>query len=375
MVLLIDDLADFHREFEKGFKATGVGLEIKCFEKVAELSAEIKRLSEANQIERLKGLIIDLSNSKEEDASKTFSVTEIIDDSFRNNSIPIFIHSAYLEYYESYKEFGTVLKIKKSPDSVREICNLFKLMNESGFLDVFSISGTLQKTLHSKIHDAFTEQFKGSEISQIIESIRHASSSAESFKSRTQETFTRMAIRALYQNAISARKVAPSDKIEEIRVNAIEHFYRRTSDFLVWTGDIFERDADKSQVVILTPRCDINNNACYDRFLVCRVLPLEGKAKKEIAKDARGYLTDNPKTSGIKSRYLVPVPSFSGGKVDLTDYFILNRTAFEGENSEYKYRISLSDELTNEIVRKFSSFLLRGGISATDEAEAAFYAE
>jgi len=374
MVLLIDDHTDFHREFQKGFEATGVGLELKCFTKVSELSAEIKQLSDAGKTEKLKGLIIDLSNSKEEDASKNFSVTEIINSSFRNNSIPIFIHSAYLEYYEEYKDFGTVLKIKKSATSVRDICNLFKLMSESGFLDIFSINGVLQNTLHDQIHKAFTEQFKGREISQILESIRNASSSAESFRDRTRETFIRMAIRALYQNTISARKIASTERIEEIKVNAIEHFYRRKSDFLAWTGDIFERVVDNSQVIILTPRCDINNNTCSDRFLVCRIVLLEGKAKKEIARDVRGYLTDNPKTSGIKSRYLVPVPSYAGGKVDLTDYFILNRTVFEGANPEYSYLISLSDELTNEVVRKFSYFILRGGISATDETEAAFYA-
>ncbi|RYH19826.1 hypothetical protein EON65_25480 [archaeon] len=63
----------------------------------------------------------------------------------------------------------------------------------------------------------------------------------------------------------------------------------------------------------------------------------------------------------------------SGGKIDLSNYSIINKNQLVGDKAVFKYTISLSDELTNEVVRKFLSYLSRGGISASEISEAEYY--
>jgi hypothetical protein len=374
MVLLIDDREDLHESFRKTFKNMEINLDLKCFNNVKDLKAEIDSLKNSGKIHLLKSLIVDLSNSKNEEENKQFAVGEIINDSFYNNSIPIFIHSGFLDYYKDFSDFGSVIKVKKTAESVVEVCRQISLMLNSGFLGIFTKDGILQRSFAKQIHEAFIEQFKGAEICQIISSISSANNkSIEDFKSRTEEVFTRIAIRSLYQNLIGAKKFEESDSVQETKINVVEHYYRRRSDFKIWTGDIFENLEDGSQVMILTPRCDINNNNCKDKFLVCSISELDSSLKREITKEPNKFLTDNPTKSGIKSRFLIPAPNYRGGKVDLTDYFQLAASELTGQKASYQMLISLSDELTNEIVRKFASYILRGGVSTAELSEASFY--
>ena len=166
-----------------------------------------------------------------------------------------------------------------------------------------------------------------------------------------------------------------TQKIEEIKINAVEHYYRRKSDFPIWTGDVFRSLADDGEVIIITPRCDINNGYCNGNYLCCKIEKLDRKRLQSFSKDTNSvhnYITDNPQNTGLKHRYLIPTPSYNGGKVDLTNHFILKHS--ELINSEkYQYCISLSDELTNDVIRKFASYILRTGISQSDLTEAAFY--
>ena len=60
-------------------------------------------------------------------------------------------------------------------------------------------------------------------------------------------------------------------------------------------------------------------------------------------------------------------PQFEGGFVD----FVKCTTVKDLENFEYV--ISLVDDLTNDVVRKLASYLLRGGISDTAYKEALYY--
>ena len=374
MILLIDDLETIHSSFKKTIATLGISLELKSFTKIEDFKMEIENLKKSNRLGLLKALIIDLSNSKEEETTKKFSASEVISESFNNNSIPIFIHSGYLEYYDDFKEYGTVIRVKKNDESIVDVCKQIKLMLDSGFLEIFGQDGLLQKTFDRQIHESFTEQFKGSEIRQILDSIFHNNgNNQDAFKKRTIDTFSRIAIRTLYQNLLSAKKIDEAQSIEEIKINVVEHYYRRKSDFKIWTGDIFENSKDNSQIVILTPRCDINNNNCKDKFICCQVTELDDKLTKEISREPDKFLTDNPMKSGIRNRFLVPAPNYRGGKVDLSDYFFVNKSDFEGTNPNFKYLISLSDELTNEIVRKFAAYILRGGISASEINEARFY--
>ena len=89
---------------------------------------------------------------------------------------------------------------------------------------------------------------------------------------------------------------------------------------------------------------------------------------KKADEEVKIQITDNSKV-GERYRFLPPSPQFNGGTVD----FLLVKTLKTEElKSKYSYVISLSDELTNDVVRKYASYMLRGGISETDFNESLF---
>lgn len=367
MILIFDDEKSVRDNFIKEVKGQDITFDIVESETKKDLKF---KLGDIQLMSNAKVIVFDLSTSKEEAETGKFEVLEYIRENYNSYALPIFIHSAFSDKVEGYDDVGTVFKIKKDADSIKQIVDKIKVFYESGFLELFCPNGYLEKEIHKAIHKSFNSQFKGEEISQILASIKKAN--PHTYRDRTLSVFERIAIRSLYQNLISARKQNDSDKIEEVKINAVEHYYRRTSDFLVWTGDIFIGD-NGSQIVIITPRCDINNGVCRDHFLVCEIEKLDKEVVKKISADINKYLTDNPQQSGIKFRFLVPTPNYSGGKVDLTKYSLININDFKGDNPRFRYLISLSDELTNEIVRKFATYILRGGISASEISEASFY--
>ena len=370
MIILFDDEKNVRDSFKKELAGQAVNLEIIESDSKKDLK---EKLESPELMKEVKALIFDLSTSKEEAETGVFEVLDYVKRNYDNYAIPIFIHSAFSHLVDGYENLGTVFKIKKDANSIIEIVTKIKLFYDCGFLEIFCPSGYLEREIHKEIHKAFNSQFLGEEVKGILDSIQH--SKPMNIKERTKDIFARIAIRSLYQNLISAKRQPDSDKIEEIRINAVEHYYRRTSDFPVWTGDIFLNTQDHSQIVILTPRCDINNGVCKDRYLVCQIDKLDSEIIKKMSGDVNKYLTDNPQASGIKNRFLVPAPNYNGGKVDLTNYFIVPLDHFASKSPKYKYLVSLSDELTNEVVRKFSSYILRGGISASDITEATFYSK
>ena len=126
--------------------------------------------------------------------------------------------------------------------------------------------------------------------------------------------------------------------------------------------------------IIVTPRCNVGHNN-FDELLLCKISKIDDEVKNEFLNVKKGlevfkkHVTDDKKV-GERHRFLPPTPQFIGGFVDYKTIFSLNTESFK---KDYLYLISLSDELTNDVVRKLSAYLMRGGISETDFNESLFY--
>jgi hypothetical protein len=136
---------------------------------------------------------------------------------------------------------------------------------------------------------------------------------------------------------------------------------------------------------VATPRCNISNKN-FDKILLCEVneISIEQNtsfsstkiadnktAETKGAKQLRSGITDDVTNAyvGERFRFLPPSPQFRGGFVDFKKII----TVSEEEIKNYTLSISLVDDLTNDVVRKLASYLLRGGISDTAYEEALYY--
>jgi hypothetical protein len=371
IIILLDDDKAVVQSFQENFGAYDINAELIC-------CANYEEYVKAMEISKndVKCLIMDLSNNSKEDVSHEFNSVNYIMKEYETNRIPIFIHSASvnLRHFEKLedngtiiKEKGTIIKKPKTNKAVSEICEFILLMQKSGFLNIFSFGGTLEHKIMREIHNAFVNQFKPNEIEEIIKSIQK--SSPDNLEKRTQEVFERIALRSVYQNVISN---IGSD--ESIGVNSIEHYYRRLDGKPLWTGDIFEREEDKTLFFVATPRCDLDN-AKLKNLLVCKIIDVKqdeeinptGNVRK--AEDRlRKFITDN--RTEERYRFLPRTPQFRGGVVDFVEIEAPTPKDFLDKS---KYRISLVDDLTNDVVRKLAAYLLRGGISDTAYSEALYY--
>jgi len=332
---------------------------------------------------RIKCLIMDLSNNKEEEAGKTYKSVGYIKKQYEENRIPIFIHSGFLDNFSELEDKGTVFKIPKNKDSIGLIGNSIKTMHESGFLNIFSHGGSLENKIMSEIHNAFVSQFKGVEIEEIIKSISKASK--DNIESRTQEVFERIALRAVYQNTISN-----TENKEGVKVNSIEHYYRRSDKHKFWTGDIFIcKDHSKNEMLfVATPRCNVSNGN-FEALLFFKINEIKEDQKNSFlstkephkvtgetkgGKQLRTSITDDVTNSNIgeRFRFLPKTPQFEGGFVDLMKCITISEEDFL---ANFSYVISLVDDLTNDVIRKAAAYLLRGGISDTAFDEALYYFE
>lgn len=368
MILVFDDKPEYRDIFDDFITSENIELEIHKCATGAELRAALQNPEILN---KLKIVIFDLSQNGEEAGSFKFTIVEDIQNQYANEAIPIIIHSAFSDKISDFENSGTVFKIKKSASSVKEICSKIKQFYDSGFLEIFCRGGKLEKEIHREIQNAFVHQFMGNEISSILNSMMHAF--PEGYKPRVQHVFQRIAIRSLYQK-LMVETSSDMKSESEILMNAVEHYHRRRLNPPIWTGDIFS-GSDGREIIILTPRCDIANGVCQNGYLSCNILPLEDAKKKEFAKGdkVKNFLVDNPVNTGLKYRYLIPTPLYHGGKIDLTSYHITTTPSFGGLDKKYNYVISLSDELTNEVVNKFAAYIQRSGISNSELTEAAFY--
>ncbi|TSE04044.1 hypothetical protein [Aquimarina algiphila] len=85
-----------------------------------------KALQESKINNDLRGIIMDLSNTIQEEDTKEYKASEYIKQEFEVNRIPIFIHSGNLEHYLELNDKGTVFKMSKEKGSVENICKLIK---------------------------------------------------------------------------------------------------------------------------------------------------------------------------------------------------------------------------------------------------------
>ncbi|MNU99402.1 hypothetical protein D3C71_895320 [compost metagenome] len=146
--------------------------------------------------------------------------------------------------------------------------------------------------------------------------------------------------------------------IEET-LNPVEHYIRRIGDLPVWTGDIFKKKDSDDCVFVLTPRCNVLRSST---ILVCPFMWKDIITKKDkISKMLQG----DPTVSGY-DRHIPPSPTFEGGKLSLSKYWIVEK---ETLISDYTRIITLSDELTNEILGKFGAHFFRTGITPWDPNE------
>ncbi len=324
-------------------------------------------ISQPETKNRIKAFILDLANSPHETDTRSFKAAEYILYQYENNRVPIFVHSANIEHYDELEDKGTVFKVTKDPDSTTNILDSIKLMKEAGFLDIFCVEGSLQRKIMSEIHSAFIEQFKGKDIEEIIKSIK--SVHPDDIKHRTIEVFERIAVRAVYQNFI----VSKDEDAGSVKLNAIEHYYRRKRITDYNTGDLFEHIENKQIVFIATPRCNLSHKN-YFEILLCQVNSISNEELSAFKKteNVQKSITDDvtSKLIGEKRRFLPKTPQFEGGFVEFNKTFSIKA---EEMQSLYKYKISLVDDLTNDVIRKLASYLMRGGISDTHYAEAQHY--
>jgi len=368
VIILLENEKAIRDSFEIAFEDHEIDLELVQCENPDEYEIALKKAKADNN---LRGLIIDLSNTSAEEDTRVYKASEYIKAEFNNNRIPIFIHSGNLEHYEDLKNKGTVFRTPKTTQSIESILSSIKKMQDCGFLNIFCLGGELENRIMKEIHSAFVNQFKDKEIEEIINSIEK-SCSAENLVNRTHEVFERIAIRSVYENLISASKLEGGG-IKEVQLNSIEHYYRRTSDFDFWTGDIFKLKDGNERCVILTPRCNIGHKN-FDELLLCKVRNINEQNLKELTgkkgpERLRKNITDH-QIVGERYRFLPPTPQFSGGLIDFKTNFTMEEAKFK---ILFEKELTLSDELTNDVVRKYASYILRGGISETEFNEAHHY--
>lgn len=309
----------------------------------------------------IKALIFDLlsKDPTSEELQHDAEFLEQIRISFAEYNIPIFVYSGFLQALKNeFDNFGTVYKIEKE-NGIQPVFDKFRQLYESGFVEVFCPGGILNSQIQDDLHKAFTGQFKGNfEIERIINQIKGGSTYEES-SPRIKKVFKRIAIRTLLSELLLP-EVDENGNLTEETVNTVEHYNRRIGKIKVWTGDIFKKNTSDEFLFILTPRCNVIRN---ESVLVCPFIWKDIISKNDkISKMLQG----DPLISGY-DRHIPPSPIFEGGKLALSKYFMVDKTQLL---SDYTLYISLSDELTNEIVGKFGAHFFRTGITPWDHNEA-----
>lgn len=362
-ILIFDDNTDIIKNFNTAISQMDLSLSVKGY---SDLKKFTEAINDQDIIGKTRVIIFDLAQNKSEEDTHIFRIKNTIADNFDKYRMPLFIHSAFTDYFTDFDGKGTVFKIEKSGSSIKTICEKIKLFHESNFLEIFCSGGILESNYLEQLHNAFTQQFKNNEIEKIITSIKETS--GDKYQERTIEVFKRIAVRSLFHNLTAAKK-DKEGKLNEIPLNYVEHYYRRYSDYDVWTGDIFRKKDAKETILVMTPRCDINKPTC-EQILACKIVPLEINLTKK--KKFQQAINDNAKLTSGSSRILTASPLFNGGKIEYASPIIINRQSLI---EDYELVVSLSDELINDVVRKFSAYILRSGVSETEMEEARKYTE
>ncbi|MBS1595763.1 MAG: hypothetical protein JST90_15720 [Bacteroidetes bacterium] len=352
-IVFYDNEPEFTSQFLRLMEEAG--FDICLFNDIETLRS---KLQDGNFMSDVKALIFDLAKDTQEATQmKDFAIVKDIKEKFHTLRIPIFIHSAFASRLEDFNGFGTVWKVDKSGTSLEDIVKTINNLDASGFLQAFTPGGLIEQSLFRDLHKSFTEQFREGEIEKVIGSFTQ--DPAETLKIRVINVFRRVAVRSLL-SALMIDSSIEDGTYNEDKISAIEHYIRRINraNVPIWTGDIFAARDGSNKVIILTPRCDVASKG-KDELLACIVSPAETPTKKNVA----DYIKDNIKEK--KYRYLPFTPLFSGGKVDFSAQKIIPKNELE----KYEYVISLSEDLTNEILGKYCSYLLRTSIPEVDQKE------
>jgi hypothetical protein len=388
IITVVEDVDEIRNELKASIEhALNYTVEVKTFA----TNTDFEQYQASDEFSQsVRASIFDLANNKNEaNPGQSFSIKEYIEKNYYNFRVPIFIHSAYLRKLPEFNDLGTIFKIAKSPESIDRICELLVLMNDTGFLDVFSPNGELEKRHPQDLHEVFTSQFRknGAELEEILNLLKTCHQDADKCKERVNAVFQRMALRALV-NKLNSRAMTDNGP-DSTRVNILEHFYRRTNIDVapIWTGDILENTADGTRVYVMKPKCDLERvNPTEDagiNVLVCPVIPKKfptysssaGEKKQKGEREAIDSAAKHNPFLGIKTRIIPPSIFYpnegsypEGSAVDLTDPMTLKYGTLA---QEYRYLVTLSDDFINEIATRFSSYLVRPGIVEIDPNELA----
>ena len=362
-VLIFDDNTDIIKNFNTAISQMDLNLSVKGYSDSKEFA---KAINDWDIIRKTRVIIVDLAQNKREEDTHIFGIKNTITDNFNEYRIPLFIHSAFADYFTDLDGKGTVFKIEKSGAAIKTICEKIKLFHESNFLEIFCCEGIIENNYMVQLHNAFTQQFKNNEIEEIITSIKETA--GDKYQERTIEVFRRIAVRSLFHNLTVAIKDEEGNPIE-IPLNYVEHYYRRCSAYDVWTGDIFRKKEAEETLLVMTPRCDINKPTC-EQILACKIVPLEINLNK--TERFQQAITDNARLTSGSFRILTASPLCNGGKIEYASHITINRQLLI---ADYDLIVTLSDELINDVVRKFSAYILRSGVSETELEEAKRYME
>lgn len=367
-IILVDDKPDFEVQFREQFSQFKIKSKLVYFKNSEELNDGLKKID----IDSIKFLIFDLCTEPSETNLKIYKIQPDIERFYKFNRIIIFIHSAFIDNFELYPNEGTLFKFEKDTKSIKNICERIYTLEESNFQNLFSKGGIIEKNYMDQIHSAFRSQFKGDEIIQIIESIKSANTLT--LKERVEEVFSRIAVKCLIHNLYNSTLIqSETNTIEDVNINAIENYYNRTSNYKVWTGDIFKFKNGDEYVVVLNPRCNFSNDKIH-HILFCLINELDDTVITPFLKEdnLRKGLTDNVTLLPISDRFrfLPKTPKFIGGLIDFNTLMSLPSEVFV---EKYSLITSISDDLTNDVIRKCSSYLVRGGVYVNETKEALYY--
>lgn len=289
-----------------------------------------------------------------------------IETSFLRYNVPVFIYSGFLQSIgDRFDQNGTVYKFDKAKSDIETVFKKIEFYNNSGFIDVFCPGGILENEINMELNASFTNQFsKNIDLENVITSILSSTNGTDEEKSeRVKAVLKRLTVKSL-----SSDLLAPVAENTD-SVHPIEHFYKRQSKIDFWTGDIWKNKTDSTQVIILTPRCDINKVETLN-LLYCEIekqgesINLKGKPDA-VKKRLHDNITDN--IIGKSKRY-IPQNAFypDGGFVNLKNHGIITKESFK---IRYDYVVTLSDDFTNEIIGKFAYYFMRTGITTINEDE------
>ena len=113
----------------------------------------------------------------------------------------------------------------------------------------------------------------------------------------------------------------------------------------------------KNLILVFTPRCEVSQKKLIS---VCNIIEHQEVNSKNVG----NFIVDNIKYR--QYRYIPKAITFSGGMVDFSSANLIDR---QDLLDKYSYLISLSDELINDIISKYCSYISRSGIEEINVEE------